>query len=224
MSGSASHSCDEAAEPERLQRAVDQPRRLQQQPPHDRRDHLGQHEREEEEQPEQRAAAHALVEQHGEPEGERQLQDQRQGEDHEDVAQRGEEHRVGQRVAVVLQPDEVGRAARGRSSRSRCSRRPGRSAPATSRTYSAERRQQEADDRRPLPPRRPDAADRPGAGVPRRSGVAGVRWRPAAAPAERVGRGPTLVAGVSRLAASAIVWATSSGRGLPGVELLRRRR
>ena len=57
-----------------------------------RRDHLGEHERREEEHPEQRPAPHPLVEQHRDAERERQLQDQRQHEDDPVVPRAPAEH------------------------------------------------------------------------------------------------------------------------------------
>ena len=74
---------DEAAEARRLERLVDERVRHEQELPDDRRDDLGEDVRREEDQPEERPPAEPPVEHQGQPERERDLDDQRQH--HEDT-------------------------------------------------------------------------------------------------------------------------------------------
>ena len=72
--GVAQPVLDERPQADALQARVDQGVGLQEQAEDDAGDRLGQHVRDEEEQPEDGAAREAPVEQHGEPERERDLE------------------------------------------------------------------------------------------------------------------------------------------------------
>ena len=98
---------DEAAEPDE-RRTVDEPVRLEDLKEHDRGDRLREHVRREEDQAEESAAAQRPVEEERHAEGERQLEAQRQRDKDPVVVNRLAEPRVAERLAVVVQADEVG--------------------------------------------------------------------------------------------------------------------
>ena len=200
----ASHSC--TCPPARpLHRAVDQATRLQQQAPDDRRDDVGQHERQEESS---RSSARPRI---------RWLS--------RTASRRGQAAATGPGSARrAARPGTPGRrrrrgssagrrtrrAARGRSSRSRCRRPPGRSAAAPA----ARRAAAPGAGRQAIVTRFRHAAPAAGHRSPRwwcrRGGWAvGVRRRPATAP-DRGRRSSTN--SHQPPAASAIIWVTSSGR------------
>ncbi len=76
---------DEESEPAGLERPVDHPIRVEQQLEHDAGRGLGQYERREEQQPERSPAPEGPVELQRQPQGERDLDEQRQDDDEQVV-------------------------------------------------------------------------------------------------------------------------------------------
>ena len=93
MAGSASQLPLQVAEADGLERRVDGAVGLQEQLPRESRDDLGEDVRDEDEQPERAAALEAAVEQQGDRDGDRALDEQRHREDEEVVADRAGELR-----------------------------------------------------------------------------------------------------------------------------------
>ncbi len=99
---------DEPAEADRPQRRVDEPVRLQDLEEDDRRDRLREHVRREEDEAQDAAAAQRPVEQQRDPERERELEAERERDEDRVVLHRLAEGGVAERLAVVVEPDEVG--------------------------------------------------------------------------------------------------------------------
>ena len=117
---SASHSWTRNPSPPVWSAAVHHAVRVEQQLEHDARRRLGQHVRREEQQSQQRPTPEGPVELERQPQRERDLDRQRQDDDEQVVPDRSSEHRVVERLDVVVEADEVGRGVRGHSSRTGC--------------------------------------------------------------------------------------------------------
>ena len=105
---SPSQSWMSPSRPTRRQRRVDDRVRLQHQREDDAGHGLRQDVRQEEQQAEDRPTAEAPIEQHRERKAERDLDEQREHDDQQVVADRGHEGLVAERGDVVLEADEVG--------------------------------------------------------------------------------------------------------------------
>ena len=102
---------DEPAEPDALERRVDEAVGLEDLEEDDGGDRLREHVRREEDQPQEAAAAQRPVEQQRDAERERQLQQDRERDEDRVVLHRLPEGRVAECLAVVVEPDEVGQRA-----------------------------------------------------------------------------------------------------------------
>ena len=98
----------ERAEADRPERALGESARLQEKAPDDTRDDLRDDVRGEEDEPQDRAAPEPAAEHQGQPECERDLDEERQDDDEDVVLDRSLEHRLRQRPLVVGETDEVG--------------------------------------------------------------------------------------------------------------------
>ena len=116
----------EPAETDAPQRRVDEPVRLEDLQEENGGDRLREDVRREEDQPEDAAPAERPVEQQRDAERERELQADRERDEDRVVPHRLPEGGVAERLAVVVEPDEVGQRHRDRSTNRSCSGRPGR--------------------------------------------------------------------------------------------------